>query len=233
MDSLGMGLGAARDDAPLRAPGDFKNQRGLRVGSQKVKLLSGGRGGSRVRRPAASWLALKVPFAIARRRHLEAVLAPTDFQNSARFGSAGTNFPPPDPPPWSLLSSTNEFIPTRSANSLNARTDAARIVSTPASSTRGLPANEIQGEEGRSEEMLALAPYLRRAGASPARTGEHPPHRSAQPPARLYGARWCKLPTTAFNRIQEGPGTPSVSQRAPRLGAATGQSRLAAQPAWR
>jgi hypothetical protein len=111
MDSLGMGLGAARDDASPRAPGDFKTRRGLRARSQKIKLLSGGRDGSRVRRLAASWLALTVLtrratsiFKIARAhteadRFLEAALGPTDFQNGARFGSVVTNFPPPAPPP--------------------------------------------------------------------------------------------------------------------------------------
>jgi hypothetical protein len=41
---------------------------GLRARSQKIKFLSGGRGGSRVRRPAASWLALTV---LARRSDLD------------------------------------------------------------------------------------------------------------------------------------------------------------------
>ena len=115
-----------------------------------------------------------------------------DFQNGARFGSAGTNLPPPDPAPWPPLSSANELIPTRSAIFRNARTDAAGTVGTPAPSTRGLPANGIQGG-GRvgaktcSCLHLIFEPAGRRGTAEPlwrapvrkscGDNAEHPTHR--------------------------------------------------------
>jgi hypothetical protein len=120
-----------------KARHDFKIRRGLRVRWQKIKLLAGGRGGSRVRGPAASWLALTVLarratsiFKIARRPTRGCARADR-FSKCARFGSAGTDFSASRPTPLAAPEFGKRVDCNSIANSLNARTDAAGNAGTP------------------------------------------------------------------------------------------------------